>query len=194
MKPKQLLIIGFIFLSSCSFPKYNFVSLEFIAYNYIWTYNPDVFGLRCYRYTVICKDGNVLFYSWKKDLTYETFYFTSEVEEVLIDSILVASERQKEYLKNDEYATRYDDGPNLKIKINYCDGTYEVIDFVIETVLYKYFECILPENKFEPTNDTIDFIKQKLELINIAWKEDSTYYKFEMPLQIDYSKYQPDPN
>ena len=173
---------------------HDFVSFELIAYNYIWTYNPDVFGLRCKRYAVVSKDGNVLYYSWKEDPTYKTFYFISEVEEVLIDSILAASERQKEYLKNDKYAVGHGTGPVCKIKINYCDETNEVIYFGLDNVLFKYFEAIFPEKNFKPTNDTIDFIKKKLEFINIAWKEDSTFYKFEMPLQIDYSIYKQDPN
>ena len=202
MKPKQLLIIGFFFLSfcsspkhdsSCSSPKHDFVSFELISYNYIRTYNPVCpLYLRFNRYAVISKDGNAFYYG-KTSQTNEPLYFKLEVEKKLIDSILIASERQKEYLKNDMHA-KYGTGPDCRIKINYCDGTYEVIYFGLGDVLFKYFGAIADEKKLEPNNDTIDFIKKRSELINIAWKEDSIHFNFPMPLQIVNSKYRPDSN
>jgi hypothetical protein len=59
---------------------------------------------------------------------------------------------------------------------------------------YLNIFAIADEKKLEPNNDTIDFIKKRSELINIAWKEDSTYFNFPMHLQIVNSKYRPDPN
>jgi hypothetical protein len=173
---------------------HDFVSFELISYNYIRTNNPvSPFRFRYNRYAVISKDGTAFYYG-KTSQTNEPLYFKLEVEKKLVDSILIAAERQKEYFKNDKYAVKYGTGPDCRIKINYCDGTYEVIYFGLDNVLFKYFGAIVLEKKLEPNNDTIDFIKKRSELINIAWKEDSTYFNFEMPLQIVNSKYQPDPN
>jgi hypothetical protein len=182
MKPIQLIILGSFFLLSCSTAKQDFNSIELVAYNYI--FSSEEIELKCYLYTTIDKEGNALNYQWKKYSQNESLYSKAVVDKSLIDSILVAYERQLDYLKRNADTIRLDDGPCLKIKIIHSNGTSEIIDFFLDNVLFKYFQSVFQEDKLEPTTDTTYIIKKKFELMNIAWKEDSVFFKGKMPKPI----------
>jgi hypothetical protein len=187
MKSKLTLIIGIILLLSCSSRKYDTDNIEFLIYNYLWKDNTGI-ELRCYRYSIINSNGTVLYYRWKKFGTNEALYFKSVVEKRLIDSILIAAEKQKEQNKAQQGLISPYFGPAMKIKINQSNGRYEVIDFTMDDILSKYFDSIQKEVMLKPTYDTIELNNKKLELIKFIWKEDSISHKIVPPPPEDQIK------
>jgi hypothetical protein len=184
MKPKLLLGIGIIFLLSCTSLRHDLDSIEFLIYNYIWKNNTEI-ELRCYRYSKINSDGTVLYYRWKKFGSNEALHFKSVVEKRLIDSILIAAEKQKEQNKTRQGLISPYFGPAMKIKISQSNGRYEVIDFTMDDILSKYFDSIQKEVMLKPTYDTIELNNKKLELIKFIWKEDSIKHKISAPPPYD---------
>lgn len=177
MKICQLILTGIIFISSCSSPKRDFDTIELISYNYI-TYKGS-FEQRCYLYTIINPDGNALFFRWKKHSPTEAAYSKATIEESLIDSILVAAKRQKEYLIRNNGIIGMHDGPLLAIKIKRTDGSFELIDFELGDVLFKYLETLYDKTRLE-SSDSIEINRKKMELQNLIWEKDSSLFNGKM--------------
>jgi hypothetical protein len=192
MKLKLLLLIVIMFLPSCSNDRNDLESIEFMSYRYTLKNRTDT-ELLCYRYAHLKANGSLLYYHWKKYLGNEPEYCKSLVGKELIDSILLAEKKQKaENLKEQElvkqgYFSLYG-GPNMKIRINLCNGTYEVTDFRMGDQLSKYLDFIGKDEKLVPINDTIDLINKRLKLTNFIWEEDSVNHKIIPPPPEDLIK------
>jgi hypothetical protein len=185
MNRKLLLVIGSIFLSFCSSDRQEVSSIEFMSYSYFLKNKTDR-ELRCYRYAYLKEDGSILYYHWKKYNTNEPEYCKSIVGNELLDSILIAEKNQKEENQKKQELVKQgfismEGGPHMKIKINLCNGTYEVADFRMGDQLSKYLDSIGNKEKLVPINDTVDLINKKLKLINFIWKEDSINHKIIPP-------------
>jgi len=138
--------------------------------------NSEVLEMRCYLYTIINSDRNALFFQWKKHLPNEVRFSKARIEEPLIDSIIVAAERQKKYSNN--IISLYD-GPLMNIKINHPDGSFELIDFELGNVLFTYLEALYDKDRTE-SKDSININRKKQQMLNLVWEKDSSIYKGKM--------------
>jgi hypothetical protein len=98
------------------------------------------------------------------------------IKKELVDSILIAADKQKKYintLKDKRVIRDYE--PILKIKIDYSNGASDIIDFTMDSVLHKYFEAIDNQDYLIPISDTLDLSKMKHKCIYTVQESDSMH-------------------
>ena len=180
----------------CSTDKDAFESIEFLSYTYRYNENEDeAYGrlkLLFYEYVLIEKNGEAYVCSWRKFDEKENTFYKTVIDKQLIDSLLQTAlnynQKQKQEGLDSGRVMIYD-GPSLKIRINYKNGTASSFNFIDDENKDDYYfiklHHLLKSMRLSENNvsikDTINLWTKQSEFEKYSINDDTTNHKFELP-------------